>query len=111
MDKKRASTLNIINRFIAALGAKIDVKKVILYGSQLMERPDKWSDIDIAIISNDFEGMSAKERLLMLSKIAWDAKVTEIDAFGYTEAEFKRAGPLDLASEVKEHGVVVYEKP
>lgn len=110
MAKARASTLKAINRFIKAVEEKISVKKVLLYGSHATGRPGKWSDIDIAVISDDFEGMDMRERLLMLNKIAWNQKVTEIDALGYTGAEFEVENALDLTSEIKEHGIVVYEK-
>ena len=111
MVKRRTSALTVINKFIQAAGKKIDIKKVVLFGSHATGRFHTWSDIDIAVISDDFEGMNKKDRLIMLSKIAWEQKITEVDALGYTEAEFATESPLDLVAEIKEHGIVVYEKP
>ncbi|MDI6716088.1 MAG: nucleotidyltransferase domain-containing protein [Actinomycetota bacterium] len=109
MVKADPSTLNIIDRFIKALSKKINVKKVILYGSHVSGHLHEWSDIDLAVISDDFKEMDVRDRLLMLSKIAWMEQATEIDALGYTEEEFEVDDPLSLASEIKENGIVVYK--
>ena len=108
--EERTSIIKNIRRFIAAASTRLDIKKAVLFGSHASGREREWSDIDLAVISDDFEGMSAKERSHLLSKIAWETGVTEIDALGYTEAEFAIDDALDLVSEIKEHGVVVYEK-
>lgn len=110
MARTRIDTLRKINRFIEEANKKIEVKKVILFGSYASGRVSEWSDIDIAVISDDFEGMDYRERLLFLNKIAWTQQVSEVDALGYTEAEFEAESPLDFATEIKAHGIVVYEK-
>jgi predicted nucleotidyltransferase len=111
MVKSRTTALETIQRFLAEANKKIGIKKVVLYGSVAKGRSRRWSDIDIAVISDNFTGMSHKERLTMLKKIAWDAGTTEIDALGYTEKEFSVDSPLDLVSEIKEYGEVVFENP
>ncbi|MCL6472589.1 MAG: nucleotidyltransferase domain-containing protein [Firmicutes bacterium] len=111
MDKARASTRQAIDRFIRVAEKKINIEKVILFGSYATGEVHEWSDIDIAVISSDFKDMDNRERLLLLNRIAWDAGVTEIDALGYTRQEFDSDDPLDLVTEIKEHCIVVYEKP
>jgi len=70
----------------------------------------KWSDIDLAIISDDFKEINNFERLVMLGKIAWYAKATEIEALGYTKDEYKNATKLDFLGEIKRTGKIIYEK-
>lgn len=110
MAEARATTLEIVNRFIKGVEKTIEIKKVVLFGSHATGLFDEWSDIDIAIVSDDFEGMDNQQRLLMLSKIGWQQNATEIDALGFTQAEFESNDPLSLVTEIKEHGIIVYEE-
>ncbi len=111
MAKARASALRAIQRFMKLADTKINIEKIVLFGSHAMDQAHKWSDIDIAVISDDFKDVDYRDRLLVLSKIAWHQKVTEIDALGYTVEEFESDNPLDLVTEIKKCGIVVYEKP
>jgi len=111
MDKARASALKAIDKFINGARRKIDVTKVVLFGSHVAGRSHRWSDIDIAIVSEDFQDMPMRDRLMLLNKIAWEQGVTQVDALGYTEGEYNSENPLDLVTEIKNSGTVVYEKP
>jgi hypothetical protein len=42
--------------------------------------------------------------------LAWQAKVTEIKALGYTLDEYKNATKLDFLGEIKKTGKIIYEK-
>lgn len=111
MAKARASALKAIDKFIDGVRQKIDVTRVILFGSYATGASHRWSDIDIAVVSDDFKGMPMRDRLMMLNKIAWEQGVTQVDALGYTEGEYNSENPLDLVTEIKKSGIVVYEKP
>ncbi|HEY3374670.1 MAG TPA: nucleotidyltransferase domain-containing protein [Candidatus Aquicultor sp.] len=110
MARTRTDIIKTINRFILEAKNRFDIEKVVLYGSQITGDVDEWSDIDIAVISDDFEGIDLRQRLMLLNKIAWEQQVTEIDALGYTQAEYAAESPLSFSSEIKENGIVVYEK-
>lgn len=110
MAQTRVDILGKIVRFVKAANSQIDIKKVVLYGSHIKGETDEWSDIDLAVVSDDFKSMTLKERLLLLKKIAWVEGLTEIDALGYSETEFESEHPLDFVVEIKEHGIVVYDK-
>jgi len=101
-------TLNTINKFLTEVAKRISVKRVILFGSQLSGKANKWSDIDVAIISDDFQHMNSYERLVFLGKIAWSAKTTSIEALGLTEEEYRNVSPLDFLYEIKAKGTVIY---
>ncbi len=110
MAKTRASTLKIINQFVKVAKKQLDIKKIVLFGSHATSKAHEWSDIDLAVVSDDFKDMDFHDRLLLLNRITWDGGMTEIDALGYTSEEFETENPLDLVTEIKEHCVVVYEK-
>jgi len=89
---------------------QIRIDKVILFGSFAMGKQRRWSDIDLAIISDDFKGIDNFERLVMLGKIAWYADATEIEALGYTKDEYRNATKLDFLGEIKRTGKIIYSK-
>jgi len=110
MAKKSNKNLEIIKRFLIKVREEIDIDKVILFGSFARGRQKRWSDIDLALISDDFKGIDNFERLVMLGKLAWYADATEIEALGYTKDEYKNATKLDFLGEIKRTGKVIYSK-
>lgn len=63
MDRINSEVKNIIDDFIKKLEKNdIHIKKGILFGSQVSGSAHTWSDIDIAIFSDDFEGIRHKDR-------------------------------------------------
>ena len=54
---------NIIGRYLTALkDNNIPINQVILFGSCANGKYNNWSDIDIAIVSDIFEGSRIKDR-------------------------------------------------
>jgi len=48
---------DILRKYIQALEAQnIHVQRAILFGSHALGRANEWSDIDIALVSDDFAG-------------------------------------------------------
>ena len=107
MAKTSARTLSKINRFIREVEKEFAVKKVILFGSHATGKAGQWSDIDLAIVSNDFKNIDLFQRLVILGKIAWPAKTTDIEALGFTPGEFEEASELDFAFEIKNKGIAL----
>jgi predicted nucleotidyltransferase len=110
MAKERTAALKAIRQFLNEANKRISIDKVVLYGSTATGRTHEWSDIDIAVVSDDFLNKTRKERLVLLKEIAWYAKTTEIDALGYTVKEFETDDPLDIVSEIKKNGEVVFDR-
>lgn len=90
MPKKTRDVKRIIERFRQELRKlKINSEKIILYGSYAKGNPREDSDIDLVVISDDFEDMNLRERLEILGMAA--GKVFEpIEALGYTSKEIKQ---------------------
>jgi predicted nucleotidyltransferase len=86
MDK--SSVLKIISAFRQAVEEQgIHVQKVLLFGSWVNGHPHEMSDIDLIVISEDFEGRDFWERIDILSRAI--AEVFEpIEAMAMTQMEW-----------------------
>ena len=63
MDKIPVKILNIINKYINELEKnKVHIRKAVLFGSHATGFSNEWSDIDIALVSEAFEGMRIRDR-------------------------------------------------
>ena len=105
MDKKINNIVRRYREFLEESG--IRVKKIILYGSYASGKPKEWSDIDLVVVSNDFEKMDLWERLVVLGRVT--TKVMEpLEVLGYTEEEYISEGQgTFIGDEVKSSGVEV----
>ena len=110
MDKRR--TDKIVEYFTKRLlESNIDVHKVVLFGSYYNGKPNKDSDIDLAVISDDFKKKSIWERGPMIMDI--EREVIRkfdipVDLIKLTINEYENETRM-IASYVKE-GKVVYSK-
>ena len=106
-----ATELNeAISDFVERLEKGIRVEAVILYGSYANGEPHEWSDIDLAVISPDFEGMPMNERQSRISRLTYE-RVTRIEPIGYPSSEYHNPGPHSFLREIIRTGRVVYEAP
>lgn len=99
----------IVKQFIEELKKNISIDRIILFGSFAKNKQKKWSDIDLAIISDDFSKIDYFDRLVILGRLAWQAKATIIEALGFTPDEYRKATSLDFLSEIKKTGKVIYQ--
>ncbi len=105
MASQRPEVAGIIARFCEQLQQMgIRVEKAILFGSRARGEGGEASDIDVLVVSSDFEGMNSRERLELLGIAA--ARLWEpIEAIGYTPGELERAEPATLLEEILRTGV------
>jgi len=53
----------ILNKYLASLNENnIPIQKAVLFGSYANGSYNEWSDIDVALVSNIFEGIRIKDR-------------------------------------------------
>jgi predicted nucleotidyltransferase len=104
MDKN--AVYKIITAFRMALQAEgIRPDKMILFGSYATDRFREDSDIDIAVISRDFQNKSYWERIDILSNAIY--RVLEpIEASAFTPEEWQREDSIIV--DFAKNGVVVY---
>ena len=106
MDKKVAKTLK---KFRTALEAEdIRVIQMILFGSYATGKARKGSDIDVAVISQNFKGMNLLQRLETIGLVLAKARIMEpIEAIGYTKEEFASKGEgTFIGDEIKPRGLL-----
>ena len=100
----------IISGFLGLLSGAVRVEAVVLYGSYVNGSPDEWSDIDVAVISPDFEGVPINERQSMISKLTYE-RVSGIAPIGYPSSEYHNPGRHSFLREIIRTGRVVYQAP
>ena len=104
MDKK--AVLEIIADFRKALEAeRIRPQKIILYGSYATGQYRQDSDIDLVVISDDFENRSYWERIDILSAAIYRV-FKPIEAVAMTSAEWQTGDSFII--DYARHGEVVY---
>ncbi len=93
--------VEIIKGFIDELRREIPIKEIILFGSYAHGNPKEYSDIDLAVISDWFEGRPKIENMQYLSRVA-AAYNSLIEALPFTEEEYRNLDKRSfLASIVK----------
>lgn len=97
-----------VSEFVALLSKAARVETVILYGSYVNGSPDEWSDIDIAVISPDFEGLAMWERQRIISRATVDRDAS-LAPIGYSSSEYHDPGPHPFLREIIRTGRVVYQ--
>ena len=92
MDKK--AVLDALARFREALAAEgVCAPRLILFGSHARGEAREHSDIDVAVVSDAFEGKSHWERITLLSKAICASHVL-IEAVAMTRDEWEHGGSL-----------------
>jgi predicted nucleotidyltransferase len=98
-----AAIAQSVERFLEAVRRVRRVEAAYLYGSQVLGGARDWSDIDVAVISPDFQGDLFQERV-MLMRLA--AEVDDrIEPSPFTPEDFSPTSPL--AAEIRRTGVRV----
>jgi len=107
MHKAKSQIKEIIKEYKQALkNLGINVNRIILYGSFAKGSQREDSDIDVVVISDDFEKMNLRGRLEVLG-IAAARMMKPIEARGYTPKELKMATQASFLKEILAVGVSV----
>jgi uncharacterized protein len=86
---EKSRIANIIEQYKQELKKlNINPDKIILFGSYAEDTQREGSDIDLIVISNDFQPLNLRERLELLGLAA--GRIMEpIEALGYTDEELE----------------------
>ncbi len=112
MVYKKSEIENIVLSLVKELKGLIPVERAILFGSYAYGKPNKASDIDIAVISPKFNKMSDVKRIMLLSDCARRVKtphIIDIDPIGFTKEELEQSDYFELGGEIQEKGVTIYQ--
>jgi predicted nucleotidyltransferase len=98
----------IIETLVERLRREIRVEAVVLFGSYVKGKPDEWSDIDVAVISPDFEGVRMSRRQDTLARLMAGTD-PRVEALGHSSSEYRDPPPASFLREILRTGKVVYE--
>ena len=107
MAQTRQKIKNLVLQYIRNLESLgISIQKVIIFGSQAKGDFRNDSDIDIAVISKDFEKMGLWDRAKYLGRAARDIPYP-IEALGFSPSQLRAAEQGTILDEITRSGVEV----
>jgi predicted nucleotidyltransferase len=87
MTQISSTVIRAVRKYINALANDgVRIQQVFLYGSQAKNTAHKDSDIDIIVVSEDFDGKQLLERLRILGLARRDV-AESVEAYGFTPEE------------------------
>lgn len=109
MLAKRIKNIDeVIDQYILELKKQIRVDQVILFGSYGRGTPRDYSDIDLVVVSPDFEGGTEKDYLI-LDRAARKINCL-IEAIPYNRNDFQDHETGDFLDEIQKTGRIIYKK-
>ncbi|MFC1496461.1 nucleotidyltransferase domain-containing protein [Candidatus Margulisiibacteriota bacterium] len=109
MAKKKKDLKKIILSYKNALSNDIRVDSIILFGSYAKGNAKKNSDIDVAVVSPDFEKKNPIKNLQFLFKIAKNVDV-DLEPLAFLPEEIKNPDSRSFESDILRNGKIVYRK-
>lgn len=104
MDKKEI--IKNLKKFKESLKTKIFVNRIIFFGSRANGKPSKDSDIDLIIVSKNFNGKRFRERALDFYDY-WNIDLP-VDFLCYSPEEFEKLKKqITLVREAVENGIEI----
>ena len=104
MDKIPESIQKIVEDYIPNLSKQISIEKVILFGSYAKGNTHKDSDVDIAVFSDYFKGMSRVDGIHFLLLRAMDYDI-DLEPQPFTMDEYK--DPVGLVQDILKTGIEI----
>ena len=101
------SAIALAKRFIAEVQAKgLHVRHAILFGSYARNEQHEWSDIDLALSADEFEGIRFFDNRL-IQDIKTKKGYCDIETHTYSTADFNGGEDDFLEQEIKPKGIVI----
>jgi predicted nucleotidyltransferase len=98
------TAIDIANEFVLAILAKgFPLKKAILFGSYVRNEQHKLSDIDMALVADEFIGVGYFDMLHFIDVKISSRKYTDIEPHTFSTAWFEQGDPF--IDEIKRTGI------
>lgn len=108
MVKVKNSVKKTLLKTIKYLQKQITVTEVILFGSYAYGTPHKYSDIDIAVISPDFENKDLSFKADIVSKTKINCSI-DIDIHPFTKKSLKDARSTNFIGHIVKTGTIIFK--
>ncbi|MDR2679419.1 MAG: nucleotidyltransferase domain-containing protein [Tannerella sp.] len=86
----------------------VNLRTVILFGSFAKGRQHEWSDIDVALVADDFTGIGFIDRERFLH-VGIKKPYIRIESKTYPTDYFRNSDPF--IEEIKKDGIVIFNSP
>jgi predicted nucleotidyltransferase len=103
------AAIDIVRNYASEIEAQgVNLRTVILFGSFAKGRQHEWSDIDVALVADDFTGIGFidKERF---PYVGIKKPYIRIESKTYPTDYFRNSDPF--IEEIKKDGIVVFNSP
>ncbi len=110
MVTSEVELLGKLDDFVRRIRSAVNVEAVILFGSYAKGCAREWSDIDIAVISPEFESLTTWQRQDRIAR-ATVGRPFRIARIGFASSEYHNPGPHSFIREIIRTGRVVYQAP
>ncbi len=100
------AAINITREFVQGIIAKgFPLKKAVLFGSFSRNEQGTWSDIDLALVADEFTGVGYFDSRFFLDVKVSDKKFTSIETHTFPTNYFEQGDPF--IKEIKRTGIEV----
>lgn len=106
MVKTKDQIEAIVKTYIREVEKLYRVEQVILFGSYATGKANEFSDIDLAVVSPDFQGKPEMEILQHLSRMTVGID-TSLEVLAFTPEELASPDPLSFSYQVKKKGLLL----
>jgi uncharacterized protein len=111
--KSRSEIVALVEQYVEALSRQgIEVEQALLFGSYLHGTAGEYSDVDLVVVSPDFEGMQPWERPVVMGRAShavFQSTGESVEGLAKTPGEVARRHPASFLAEVLKDAEVVYE--
>jgi predicted nucleotidyltransferase len=98
--------LKPLNEFRRRLSLQVKLEELIVFGSQVRGAATIDSDVDVLVVSKDFENMSEEQRYDAVYNAALDIE-PEVHPWPITKKELAAASKLTVFGQAREQGIRV----
>ena len=98
--------MNALKRYIGDVRKHFKVEKALLFGSRVGEDYFLNSDVDLIIVSPDFEKIDFRKRMGEL--LEWWDETVDLEVIGYTPEEFeKKKKQIGIVRQAVKEGIEI----
>jgi uncharacterized protein len=100
------SALITANKFVQAVQNQgVRLKKAILFGSHSSGQPHEWSDIDIALVADEFSGINVED-LKYFINVTIQKPFFSVETHTFNTQDFEKGDAF--TREIEKTGIVIF---